>query len=94
MAAVTISITDHQRAFVEAEVQGGGYSNVSEVVRAALRLLEHQRLEREAQLRDLRAAIDEGDNSVAAPWEGAEAIQRMARECHASRTGQSIGEQV
>ena len=94
MQAVTVSITDHQRDFVNTEVKGGGYSNVSEVIRDALRLLEQEKREREAKLRDLRAAIDEGDASASAPWEGVEALKRRAREYHAQRTGEPVPEQA
>ena len=90
MPAVTVSITDHQRNFLDTEVKGGGYSNTSEVIRDALRLLEQEKREREAKLRDLRAAIDEGDASPAAPWEGVEALKQRAREYHAQRTGQPV----
>ena len=51
-----ISLSGHFAAFVEEQVSKGRYSNVSEVVRAGLRLLE----EREAKLEALRTAITEG----------------------------------
>ncbi|MEM8534895.1 MAG: type II toxin-antitoxin system ParD family antitoxin [Chloroflexota bacterium] len=60
MEAVTVSLTDQQRAFLEQEVASGGFGNVSEVVRAALRLYQQKRLEDEAKIHDLRAAIDAG----------------------------------
>jgi antitoxin ParD1/3/4 len=89
MPAVTISITDHQREFVETEVRSGSYGNVSEVVRDALRLLERQKQEHEAKLRDLRAAIDEGDNSgEPEPLEDIETLLRQARERRAARRQQ------
>ncbi len=52
----SISLGEHLSAFVEDQVSQGRYGSASEVVRAGLRLLE----EREAKLRALRAAIDEG----------------------------------
>ncbi len=52
----SITIGDHFAAFVEEQVSQGRYGNASEVVRAGLRLLE----EREAKLKALRAAIEEG----------------------------------
>jgi antitoxin ParD1/3/4 len=54
--STSIELGDHFTAFVEAQVAKGRYGNVSEVVRAGLRLLE----EREARLSVLRAAIEEG----------------------------------
>ena len=52
----SITIGDHFATFVEEQVSQGRYGNASEVIRAGLRLLE----EREAKLKALRAAIDEG----------------------------------
>ncbi|WP_392395493.1 type II toxin-antitoxin system ParD family antitoxin [Paraburkholderia caledonica] len=40
---LSISITEHLAAFIRQEVEGGRYGSASEVVRAALRLLEEQK---------------------------------------------------
>ena len=53
------SIGDHFRNFVESQVKEGRYSNASEVLRAALRLLEEQ----EAKMTALRAALIDGEES-------------------------------
>jgi antitoxin ParD1/3/4 len=53
----SFSIGKHFMGFVDAQVKEGRYSNASDVIRAALRLLE----EREAMLSALRAALIEGD---------------------------------
>jgi len=45
------------------KVESGRYENASEVVRAALRTLEREEQQYEAELAALRAAIDEGDAS-------------------------------
>jgi antitoxin ParD1/3/4 len=45
--------------FVDAQVQEGRYGNASDVIRAALRLLE----ERETKMAALRAALIEGEES-------------------------------
>ena len=45
------------------KVESGRYENASEVVRAALRSLEHEEQQYEAKLAGLRAAIDEGEAS-------------------------------
>ena len=55
----SIALGEHFAAFAREQVAHGRYGNVSEVVRAGLRLLE----EREAKLAALRAAIDEGIRS-------------------------------
>lgn len=40
---LSISVTEHLAAFTRQEVEGGRYGSASEVVRAALRLLEEQK---------------------------------------------------
>ena len=55
----SFSIGEHFMGFVDAQVKEGRYSNASDVMRAALRLLE----EREAKLTALRAALVEGEES-------------------------------
>lgn len=60
MGRVTsFSLGEHFSSFVEAQVKEGRYSNASDVMRAALRLLE----EREARIGALRAALIEGEES-------------------------------
>jgi antitoxin ParD1/3/4 len=62
MARVTsFSLGEHFTSFVEAQVKEGRYSNASDVMRAALRLLE----EREARMGALRTALVEGEESGA-----------------------------
>jgi antitoxin ParD1/3/4 len=63
MSTINVSLSPYLRRWVDAQVAGGRYGSTSEVVRAALRLLEDAEREREVRLRDLRAAIDEGDAS-------------------------------
>ena len=55
----SFSLGDHFSAFIESEVATGRYGSASDVVRAALRLLE----EREAHMGALRAALMEGEES-------------------------------
>ncbi len=57
---MNISITKHFEEFVERQVQSGRYNNSSEVIRAALRLLEEKDRETEARLAGLRAAVGKG----------------------------------
>jgi len=58
-----VNLTDELDQFVLAKVESGRYENASEVVRAALRILEREERRYEAKLAALRAAIDEGDAS-------------------------------
>jgi antitoxin ParD1/3/4 len=55
----SISLGEHFVDFVDDQVAKGRYESASEVIRAALRLLEEQ----EAQLATLRAALVEGEES-------------------------------
>lgn len=61
MSRKTFSLGDHFERFIDAQVNDGRYDNASEVVRAALRLLE----DHEARMRELRAAIAEADAEIA-----------------------------
>ena len=55
----SVTLGDHFVRFVDEQVARGRYGSASEVVRAALRLLE----EHEARLEALRAALIEGEES-------------------------------
>jgi len=55
----SISLGDHFSDFVDRQLAHGRYGSASEVVRAALRLLE----EHEVRLEALRAALIEGEQS-------------------------------
>jgi antitoxin ParD1/3/4 len=57
----SISLGDHFSDFISDRVESGRYSSASDVVRAALRLLE----EREARVTQLNAALVEGETSGA-----------------------------
>jgi antitoxin ParD1/3/4 len=47
-------------AFLKSRVKSGRYQTTSEVVREALRLLQHQEKEREESLRQLKAKLQRG----------------------------------
>ena len=64
MPTRNVNLTDELDGFVLAKVKSGRYENASEVVRAALRVLENE--ERRVELK-LAAAIDAGDTSGLAP---------------------------
>jgi len=62
MGRVTsFSLGEHFTTFVERQINEGRYSNASDVMRAALRLLE----EKEARVAALRSALVEGEESGA-----------------------------
>ena len=60
MPTRNINLTDYFDQFVERQVSSGRYSNASEIVREALRLLEEQEQERTAKLKALRRAAKQG----------------------------------
>jgi antitoxin ParD1/3/4 len=57
---ISISFTPEQAAFLAGCVNSGRYQSASEVVREAIRLLEHQLARREAEVARARAMIQEG----------------------------------
>ena len=63
MPTRNVNLTEELDRFVLTKVDSGRYENASEVVRAALRILEREEEQYEAKLAALRAAIDEGDAS-------------------------------
>ena len=64
MPTRNINLTEHLDDFVERQVASGRYSNASEIVREALRLLEEQEQEREAKLKALRQAAKQGFDEI------------------------------
>jgi antitoxin ParD1/3/4 len=63
MPTRNVNLTEELDRFILAKIETGRYENASEVVRDALRRLEHEDREYEAKLAALRTAIDEGDAS-------------------------------
>ena len=55
----SITLGDHFDRFVSGQVESGRFGSASEVIRAALRLLENTQTRLEA----LRKMLDEGENS-------------------------------
>jgi antitoxin ParD1/3/4 len=82
-----INLTEHFHHFVEHQVSSGRYSNASEIVRDALRLLEEQEQERAAKLKMLRQAakqgFDEIDQGKGIVLKGKRAIGRFITEIEA-----------
>jgi antitoxin ParD1/3/4 len=64
MPTRNINLTEHCDGFVERQVSSGRYSNASEIVRAALRLLEEHEQEREVKLKVLRRAAKQGFDEI------------------------------
>lgn len=56
----SVALSPHFEAFVRQQVESGRFNNVSEVVRAGLRLLEEREAEQAAKLQALREAVAVG----------------------------------
>ena len=68
MPTRNVNLTPELDRFVATKVEAGLYANASEVMRAALRLLERDEMEQATKIAALRVAIDKGVNSgVAMP---------------------------
>ena len=72
----SISLGDHFEGFISSQIDAGRYGNVSEVVRASLRLLE----EHEQRVEALRRALREGAASGNAGALDFDEIRREARK--------------
>ena len=75
----SVTLGDHFQQFVDVRVQAGQYGSASEVVRDALRLLEHKERKEEAKMQALRAAIEKGINSGPAKDSSMESVLAEAR---------------
>jgi antitoxin ParD1/3/4 len=56
----SVALNPHFEQFIRAQIDSGQYNDESEVVRAALRLLEDQQSKQALQLEGLRSAIAAG----------------------------------
>ena len=59
----SVALSPHFEIFVKEQVNVGRFNNVSEVVRAGLRLLEDQEQVQALKLQELRVAINAGASS-------------------------------
>src|SRR5580704_15706473 len=79
MPTRNVNLTDELDSFVLEKVESGRYENASEVVRAALRILEREEQRHEAKLAALRTAIDEGDASGVAGGNSFERVRQTLK---------------
>lgn len=79
MKTTSVALGDYFENFVSSSVQSGRYNNVSEVIRAGLRLLE----ENEKRLQNLKIAISEGENSgVAIDFDATKHLKELKSKRH------------
>jgi antitoxin ParD1/3/4 len=77
--ATSISLGNYFEKFVEGRVNEGRFENVSEVVRAGLRLLE----EEEGKIQALKGAIQEGiDSGIAHNFDPKEHLKKLKARKH------------
>ncbi|USE35991.1 type II toxin-antitoxin system ParD family antitoxin [Endozoicomonas sp. SCSIO W0465] len=72
----SITLGDHFDGFIASQIESGRYGSASEVVRAALRLLEN----RENKLTILRNLLIEGEQSEAADYDYQSLIDEVDSE--------------
>jgi antitoxin ParD1/3/4 len=75
----SISLGDHFEKFAQEQISRGRYQNVSEVVRAGLRMLEDYEMTRQEQLRRLKAKINDAWDDPRPSRPAADAFGRIEK---------------
>ena len=75
----TITLTDQQDAWVKAQIDGGGYTNDSELIRDLVR----REQERTAAIENIRQALIEGEQSGEPQAFDPEGFKRRMQTAHA-----------
>ena len=78
---MNLSLTPDLERFVQRKVASGRYNSASEVVRAALRVLEENEQVRQIEIANLRQKIQEGLDSLdrGESIDGDESLRRLRR---------------
>lgn len=84
----SVALDNHFEEFVRKQLETGRFNNVSEVVRAGLRLLEDEEKLREIRHRELKGAIQEGIDS-----EDAGSIEEVVARNRARRAGRKASKE-
>lgn len=74
----TITLTDQQDAWVKAQIDGGGYTNDSELIRDLIR----REQERSAEIEAIRLALIEGEKSGEPQGFDVEGFKRRMQSAH------------
>jgi len=88
MATMNVSLPTDMVDFVESEVSQGGYSSSSEVVRDALRLLQHDKALEQEKLAILRREIAIGLEDIAAGRVSRKSVDEIADEVLREQSGE------
>lgn len=75
----SISLGDHFEKFAQEQIARGRYQNVSEVVRAGLRMLEDYEMTRQERMRSLKTRIDDAWDDPASSRPAADAFGRIEK---------------
>lgn len=78
MKTTSVALGPYFENFIASTIQTGRYNNASEVIRAGLRMLE----ENERKLLELKAAIEDGENSGRYEGFDAEAHLKSLKAAH------------
>ena len=84
----SVALSPHFEAFIRDQVESGRYNDVSEVVRAGLRLLEHTERQQAIQLQALKNDIAAGKAS-GAPLAAEPVFDRLQAKYAKQATGQA-----
>lgn len=84
----SVALNPHFEQFIRSQIASGQYNDESEVVRAALRLLEDQQSKQALQLEGLRSAIATGLQGPGIPAD--EAFDRLEAKYQSMAEHQSV----
>ena len=82
---MNISLTEHFEKFVKQKLKSGQYHSASEVIRAALRLLEQQDKINNMRLEEIRNEIRKGDIGDPVPFDAVD-IKKRGRKLKGRRS--------
>jgi antitoxin ParD1/3/4 len=90
---VNVSLTPELEKLVQAKIASGRFHSPNEVVGEALHLLEQQEVDRETDLKELQARMDEALASLdrGEGFDGEEFMQRMRDELDAKEALRKAG---
>jgi len=88
MATMNVSLPKDMVAFVEGQVSAGGYASSSEVVRDALRLLQHDLALEQEKIAILRREIDIGFEAAANGRFSQKTVKEIADDVRREHSGE------